>query len=189
MLVKKLNRKVIDDEFALISLNATSLFTNIPVDLAIKRLAKKWEHIAKITKIPEKEFLMAVQLILDSTFFTFDNKIYRQKFCTPMGSALSPIMVDLVLEDLENKESLESLGVEPFYVDDIAMTVPYESINKILDIFNSLHTKIQFTLEVSGEKLNFLDVTLTNNNGIIEFDWYHKPVASVLFTHYRKRKA
>jgi len=67
--------------------------------LAINYLAK-CEYILKITnnKILKEEFLMAVQLILNSSFFTFDNKIYRQKFGISMGSVLSPIIVDLVLE-------------------------------------------------------------------------------------------
>jgi len=63
---------------------------------------------------------------MDSTFFTFNNKIYKQKFGTPMGSPLSPIIADLVLQDLERR-TLEIFGVEvPFYfryVDDIAMAV------------------------------------------------------------------
>ncbi|KYN42381.1 hypothetical protein ALC56_03195 [Trachymyrmex septentrionalis] len=29
-------------------------------------------------------------------------------------------------------------------------------------------------LSPSDDKLNFLDVTLINNNNEIEFDWYHK---------------
>jgi len=40
--------------------------------------------------------------VLDSTFFKFDQKIYKQNFGTLMGSSLSPI-ANLVIQDLERK--------------------------------------------------------------------------------------
>jgi len=36
-------------------------------------------------------------MILDSTIFTFNNKIYKQKFGTPMASPLSPIIANIVM--------------------------------------------------------------------------------------------
>jgi len=54
-----------------------------------------------VTKILKQEFINAIKMILDSTFFTFNNKIYKQKFGTSMDSPLSPIIADIVLEDLE----------------------------------------------------------------------------------------
>ncbi|KYN06165.1 hypothetical protein ALC62_02926 [Cyphomyrmex costatus] len=30
-------------------------------------------------------------------------------------------------------------------------------------------------MEIGGNTLNFLDISIINNKGIIEFDWYHKP--------------
>ncbi|KYN39722.1 hypothetical protein ALC56_05901 [Trachymyrmex septentrionalis] len=33
-------------------------------------------------------------------------------------------------------------------------------------------------MEVGGDKLNFLDVTVINDNELIEFNWYHKPIFS-----------
>lgn len=38
---------------------------------------------------------------MDSTFFLFDKRIYKQTFDT-LGSSISPIFADLILEDLEN---------------------------------------------------------------------------------------
>jgi len=66
-------------------------------------------------------------MILDSTFFSFNNKMYKQKPGTPMGSLMSPIVADTVIDDLETR-TLKNLSVElPFYcryVDDIMLTVP-----------------------------------------------------------------
>lgn len=69
------------------------------------------------------EFIFTVRFILTSTYFTFDNVIYKQTFGTPIGSLLSPIIAD-ILQDLEEK-ALNALGLDlPFYfryVDDTVL--------------------------------------------------------------------
>jgi len=70
-----------------------------------------------------------------------------------MGSPLSPIISDL-MRDLKERtlEILDhSLPSYFRYVDDIAMAILSDSINKVLNIFNSFHPRLQFTLEVGGE--------------------------------------
>jgi len=179
-LVKQLNGTTLENGIDLISLDAISLFTNIPVELAIESISNRWTHISTKCSIPKNEFLTALQLIMDLTFFTFNNKFYRQNFGTPMGSPLSPIIADIVLQDLERK-ALE-FGVEiPFYyryVDDIATAIHQTQQIRLLNIFNSFHPRIQFTMEIGGTKLDFLDVTIINNKNKIEFDWFHKPTFS-----------
>ncbi|XP_018364041.1 PREDICTED: uncharacterized protein LOC108761811 [Trachymyrmex cornetzi] len=88
---------------SLVSLDVVSLFTNVPLELAMEALSNRWGHIEKSCKIPKEKFLKTVQLILDSTYFTFDKQIYKQTFGTPMGSPLSPIIADMVMQDLESR--------------------------------------------------------------------------------------
>jgi len=75
---------------------------------------------------------MAVEFVLSSTFFTFNNICYKQIFGTPMGSPLSPVIADLVLQDLE----MSAIKMLPFrlplyyrYVDDIILTAPSDSFD------------------------------------------------------------
>jgi len=77
-LVQKLKDIQVDDDYILISLNVVSLFTNIPIDL-VESVSKKWQLLDKQCNIPKNEFVGAVRFVLDSTFFKFNQKIYKQK--------------------------------------------------------------------------------------------------------------
>lgn len=81
-----------------------------------------------------------------------------------MGSPLSPIVADIVLQDIETK-ALNILRFKPTfylrYVDDILFAVPNSETNYVLEVFNSLQNKLQFTLDVGiNNTLNFLDTKL-----------------------------
>jgi len=95
-----------------------------------------------------------------------------------LGFPLSLIIADLVMDDLESK-ALERFRTEiPFYfryVNDIATAIPNHVIKEFLEVFNSFHSRLQFTLEVGCDRLNFLDVTIIKAmKGKLEFNIYHK---------------
>ncbi|XP_024891068.1 uncharacterized protein LOC112466939, partial [Temnothorax curvispinosus] len=166
-LVNNLNGLRLEDDYILISLDVVSLFTNVPTDLAIDSICNRWEHIAEKCDISRDEFILAVRLILDSTYFRFNNNVYKQNFGSPMGSPLSPDLADLVLQDIETR----AIGMLKFripfffrYVDNIAMAIPRDMADSVLQTFNSFHPRLQFTIEIGDRKLHFLDTTIINNN-------------------------
>jgi hypothetical protein len=178
-LYDRLVNKKIDDNNILISLDVVSLFTNVPVELAITAVNNRWSYIEKNTNIPKDEFVNMVNFILTSTYFSFEGEFYKQIFGTPMGSPLSPILADLVLQDIENK-ALYKIGKKlPLYVryvDDILLIAPKEDCDNIIKIFNSFHDRIQFTFEKEVNRtLNYLELSISvdNNNQLI-IDWFHK---------------
>lgn len=63
----------------LILLDVTALFTNVPTDLAIDDIAKRWKFIKFSIKIPF-ELMFAIRFVLSFTFFMFNNIIYKQTF-------------------------------------------------------------------------------------------------------------
>ena len=77
------------------------MYTNIPTDLVLKSIERRWNLIENKTSIPLHEFIKAIMIIINFTFFKFDKKIFRQIFGMPMGSPLSPILANIVLQDLE----------------------------------------------------------------------------------------
>ena len=172
-----MNKSILDSE-VLISLDVTFLFTNVPLDLAIEGIVNRWEFISEKTKIPRDEFIFAVQVVLTSTFFTFNYSTYKQTSGVPMGSPLSPVIADIVMQDLESKV-FHNLNIEfPFYVryvDDIALAAPAEAVEKILNKFNGYHNRLRFTIKREKKRsLNFLDTSIKVIDNMISIDWFKK---------------
>jgi len=64
------------------------------------------------------------------------------------------------------------------------MAVPIDTTISILNAFNKFHPMLQFTLEVGGNHINFLDTTIILDDNKIKFDWYHKPTYSGRYLNY-----
>ncbi|KAJ8964186.1 hypothetical protein NQ317_013600 [Molorchus minor] len=107
-----------------------------------------------------------------------------------MGSPVSPILAQYVMDDLL-ESCLNQLPFEiPFlkkYVDDIILTIPQGSTQTLLQVFNSYHPRLQFTIEEEDDNhsVPFLDtkVIRKDDNKLIT-SWYTKPGASGRFLHY-----
>jgi len=154
----------------------------------IEAINNRWSYIEQFTKITKDEFIIALKLILESTFFSFNDVIYRQIFDTPMGSPLSPILADIVMQDLELK-AIKNLDFEiPVYyryVDDILLITPANKVDTILNVFNSIHNRLQFTLEYEKKKsISFLDLNLVVINDTLYIDWYKKETCSGRYLHW-----
>ncbi|XP_071639780.1 uncharacterized protein [Temnothorax longispinosus] len=161
--------------------------------MVLESISLRWNYISANYKIPKSEFLLAVRLVLESTFFIFNGVIYQQTFGSPMGSPLSPIVADIVMQDLEVKALAILDFIPPFYcryVDDIAMAVPSTSCTYTLEIFNSFHPRLQFTMEVSvDDRLNFLEVTIIRSKNFLIFDWFHKSTFSGRYLNFLSQHA
>jgi len=180
--------KKIPENHLLLSLDVKSLFTNIPSELVIEAINNRWLYIEKATKITKKEFISAVKFILDSTYFTFDKVIYKQVFGSPMGSPLSPVLADLVMQDLERK-AIDRLDFSfPFYyryVDDILLLTPADKVDSILNTFNNIHDRLKFTVEYeTNRSISFLDLNLSVHNDVLYIDWFKKATCSGRYLHY-----
>jgi len=113
--------------------------------MALSVIDSRWNLIEGHTSLSKNEFLDAVKLVLNSTYFKFNNEIYKQTYGAPMGS---PIIADLVLQNLEAHTFDKLFFIPPFYiryVDDIALAAPCTSFDELLDTFNSFHSRLKFT--------------------------------------------
>ena len=157
--------------------------TNVPKEAAVSAVKSRWHEIQPKVKMPWKDFEEGLRLCLDSTDFNFNGKTFFQKRGLPMGSPFSPILADIVMDDLE-KERLSSLGFQlPLYlryVDDILIVAPHTEIENILQCFNTNQFNIKFTLEKEKERpINFLDISITRKQDQkLSLNWYRKPTWS-----------
>ena len=108
-----------------------------------------------------------LEFCLSATFFGFQGSVYQQTFGTAMGSPVSVTIMNLVMEDVEER-ALTTKDVHPQfwqqYVNDTCTALLASSVQGFLDHLNSVEPSICFTVEVeSGSKLPFLDVLLRHD--------------------------
>ena len=133
---------ILQEDYQIISFDITSMYSNIPNELVLKSVLERWNLICNNTSILLHEFKIAISIILKSTFFKFNDVINEQIFGLPMGSPLSPILGDVIIQDLECNIFNTIITHIPFYyryVDDIVFATPNNLINIILCSFNSYH--------------------------------------------------
>lgn len=168
--------------YILVSLDVSSLFTNIPAELVVEAVKRHWNSISMYTNITEQAFIDAVHFIFEASYCVFNKIFYKQFKGTPMGSPSSPVFAEMVMTTLLDTV-LPSLPFSvPFlylYVDDILTAVPCDKLDVTLQIFNSYHPCLQFTSEVEvGNTIPFLDMSVIRYDNKLITNWYQKPMAT-----------
>ena len=163
----------------MISLDVTSLFTNVPIDLVKNSIEKRWNLINKATNLPLQEFQKGIEFLMKNTFFQFDNEYYHQIFWTPMWSPISPTLADLVLQDLEEVVFKKlSFKIHSYYryVDDTFLIIPNNNIKDTIENFNSYYPRLKFTFELEIDNtLPFLNLLIIKNqDGTLVTNWFRK---------------
>ena len=173
----------------LMSLDVIFLFTNIPLDLVLISIEKRWYYISKFTELSLEQFKLGIKILMEQTFLKFNYRFYRQTFGTRMGSHISPFLADFVMQDLETdifKKIEFDIPVYFRYVDDTFLLIPKEKIYYILTMFNSYHKRLQFTYELENNNcLNFLNISvIKNSDNTISTNWFRKETFSGRFLNY-----
>lgn len=183
-----INSITIPENHSIFSLDIVSLYTNIPNELIINVITKKWSKISEHTKIPKQEFLNAIKLVVNTNYFQYHNNFYQQIDGCAMGSPLSSTIAQIVMEYVEEtiiKDIKQDILFFKRYVDDCICIAPTNKITEIHSKFNNFHNKLQFTIEIEkNNKLNFLDLTLIKHNNIIHTSWNTKDIHSGRYLNY-----
>jgi len=119
-------------------------------------------------------------LVYESWRLILDNQIYKQFWDTHVLITVSDHIRSSYV-DLEER-ALEILNLDTFLCQICrryyhAMAVS-PLISDTLRVFNDYHPRLQFTVEIGRNQLNFLHVTIIKANNFLEFNWYHKPTFS-----------
>nr|VZI14711.1 unnamed protein product [Spirometra erinaceieuropaei] len=143
----------------LLSFDVVALFSSIPHDLAIDCVAQRLQE--NPIEIPTQHIIELLKLCLRN-YCQFDNKFYQQVKGTPMGSPISGLIAELVLQRLE-KKVFQDLSPKVWlrYVDDTFVVIKNCEVERLHQRLNDVFPAIQFTREEAiGDSLPYLDVKI-----------------------------
>jgi hypothetical protein len=190
-LVDRLSKIKLNPNDVLVSFDVVSLFTNVPVSLAIEVIDQRWNHISNYTSLSKDMFFEALKFCLTNGYCKYDNVYYAQVEGVAMGSPLSPIVAEIVLDNLFrtiNEKNEVRFIVK--YVDDSLCIINKNYVNDILVYMNNYHNRLQFTCEHEKDgSINFLDVTIFRTCNLdLKFRHYKKPTYTGRIINYNSNQ-
>ena len=120
-----------------------------------------------------------LNLCLTSTYFQYNGKHYRQLHGTAMGSTVSVVVAELVMQSIEEQALATYKQTVPLwlrYVDDTFTAVNKDEIDTFHEHLNRQNADIQFTREVEENgKIPFLDCLVSRHDNKLQTTIYRKP--------------
>ncbi|BHF72058.1 hypothetical protein SprV_0401512100 [Sparganum proliferum] len=187
--LSRIKRLEVEADEVTVSFDVISLFASIPPALAIDTidgfLREKYDETDQ--QLKRVHIIQLLELCL-KTFFTFKGQIYEQKKGTPMGSPLSGLIAEAVLQRFER---LVFSSYPPKfwarYVDDTFVIIKRSDVQTFKALLNSIFSDIQFTMEEElNNQLAFLDVQVTKlEDGKIRTTVYRKTTNTRGILHFK----
>nr|VZI31546.1 unnamed protein product [Spirometra erinaceieuropaei] len=163
----------------MVSFDVVSLFTSIPQALVIETLSDLLrQNYDGGDGQPTAQDLIELMGHCLKAFFTFEGTTYEQIEGTPMGSPISGLIAEAVLQKLERRLFEEyKPKFWARYVDDTFVIIDQDKVNYYAELLNSIIPDLKFTREEEvGGNLPFLDVLVCRQpNGELATSVYRKP--------------
>jgi hypothetical protein len=120
---------------------------------------------------------------LDQNYFRYQDTIYVQTEGLAMGAPTSSLFSEIYLQHLEGTQIFDILLQHQIvgyfrYVNDIliAYRQSLSNIHEVLNKFNNLTHKLQFTLEEeTNDSITFLDITITKTTDRLPIKYTGNP--------------
>lgn len=179
------------DRFYLVTLDVTSLYTNIPNQEGILAVAKTLVKYQPNYSASNSSILELLKIVLHSNNFDFNGKHYLQTGGTAMGTRLAPSYANIFMGDLEGKllnKSSHKPHTYKRFIDDIFLiwTHSLRLLEEFIDTMNNSHKTIKFTSEISESEIAFLDTTVFRIEGTnrLAVKLYTKPTDTHAYLTY-----
>ena len=191
--VEFLSGLTIESNEIMVSFDVVSLFTKIPVNLALQIVEDRLQasqNLEEITNWTVNDICTGLRICLEATYLHFRGKYFKQIFGTAMGSPVFVVVADLVMEDVEER-AIKCFGQPPRickrYVDDTFVVLDKSNLDPFFAHINGIESSIKFTMEKEEDgSICFLDVSLTRSHtGVISTNVYRKPTHSDRYLNFR----
>ena len=106
------NQELAEDEL-IVSFDVISLFTSIPIGMAIDIVQRKleksddWKNHTQLTK---GQILDLLSFLIHNSYFIFEGTQYHQVSGCAMGSPVSAVIAELVMQEVVPNESSRDFG-------------------------------------------------------------------------------
>ena len=124
----------IPDDYKLVSFDVKSLFTSIPLQLALHCTETAIQQSTVKLPLPTEDIMDLLNLCLTSTYFQYNGKHYKQLHGTAMGSPVSVVVAEIVMQHVEERALATCRQTIPLwlrYVDDTFTAVHKDEIREL----------------------------------------------------------
>ena len=176
----------IDPKEVTVSFDVVSVFTSVPVPLAmdvVKRKHPETDQWKSRTSLTSAQILEFFQLIVNNSYYKHEGDYYHQILGCGIGSHVSSVIAELVMQEIESI----ALATSPvpvrwwcLYVDDSNVCLRRTDVQDFHDHLNTINQNIQFTVDLpfdAGEHqtIAFLDtICMMLGDGQIEVGVHRK---------------
>ena len=183
----------IESDHILVSFDVSALFTNVPLKETIGILVDKafdndWFNETHSMQLQKQQLTELLEIATSNQLFQFNGELYEQTDGVAMGSPLGPLLANVFMCHIENQ--LEQKNMIPSfyrrYVDDTLVKMPNtESAADFLQVLNSVHPGVSFTMEFEHEgSIPFLGTLITRCGNKLTTEVYRKPTDTGLLLHF-----
>ena len=177
------------------SMDVTSLYTNIPQEEGITTVCRAYDTFHNNNPpIPTNYLREMFDLILKEHSFQFNGENYLQIHRTAMGTKMAVGFANIFMAEVETKLICQS-RIKPIewkrYVDDVfSLWNQYKhDINLFIEQANKFHPSIKFTAEVLENEITFLDTLIHKGerfqtDSILDIKTHYKPTETFQYTHF-----
>ena len=190
-----LEKTKIGQDTILVSMDVSSLYTNIPQEEGMNIVCKAYEKFHKHnTPIPTHYLREMLGLILNENSFQFNGENFLQTHGTAMGTKMAVSFANIFMAEIETK-LIQQSDTKPRewkrYIDDVfsLWDCDRKNVERFIYQANKFHPTIKFTAEISENKITFLDTTVFKGerftkDSILDINTHYKPTETFQYTHF-----
>jgi len=182
-----INDHHIENENFLITIDVESLYTNVPVDGALKAIKCLFEKHPD-PKRPNNAILNLLKIILLNNDFTFLDKHFIQISGVAMGQRFAPSVANIYLSAWEDNIRLQRPDFPSLwhrYIDDIFTIWPstLENFHSFFNFINTFDNHIKLTFTLDQTSIVFLDLIIFKRSNRLHHKVFFKPTNNHSILH------